>query len=99
MNSYIAKFNLVKTDIEADTAMVQLVAQDMETKLEYKRDELRGGWWDRDGCSNQELSMLLEDHVAKGHELSGQSAAANYIDICNLSAMLATRSVLYGDDA
>ena len=102
MNKARARFNLVRTDAEADAALVQLTAPMMDAKLEEAREKGRGGWWDRNRASNADLQMLLEDHVAKAHEIGPNrlgEVQRNLIDIANLAAMMAIRIELYGDEA
>lgn len=102
MNKARAAFNLVKTDEEADTAMVQLIAPMMYEKMAESRSKGRRLWWDMERCSNHELQMMLEDHVAKYHNISVTDAEAsrrNSVDIANIAAMMAIRVELYGEDA
>lgn len=102
MNKSRAKFNLVMTDSDADEALVQLTAQMMRAKLADARGKGRGLWWDRDMCNNHDLQMILEDHVAKIYDLpitDPERLRLNFIDIANISAMMAIRTELYGEDA
>jgi hypothetical protein len=53
----------------------------MKAKLAAKRAEGRGGWDDKDGCSNAQLSRMLAEHVAKGDP----------IDVANFAMMIHQR--------
>lgn len=53
----------------------------MTHKLERKRREGRGGWWDSGRCSVEQLRELLRQHVEKG----------DMVDVMNLAAMVFAR--------
>lgn len=64
-----------------DDLAVDRFAAAMKAKLAKKRDEGRGGWEDKDQCSNAFLSELLLEHVAKGDP----------VDVGNLAMMVHQR--------
>ncbi|PZU22451.1 MAG: hypothetical protein DI589_11185 [Shinella sp.] len=53
-------------DIHPDDLAVDRFAAAMKEKLAKKRDEGRGGWDNKDECSNEFLSKLLRGHIKKG---------------------------------
>ncbi|HAU75598.1 MAG TPA: hypothetical protein DCW88_08700 [Agrobacterium sp.] len=53
----------------------------MKAKLAKKRGEGRGGWEDKDDCSQLFLTSLLREHVEKGDP----------VDVGNLAMMLHQR--------
>ncbi|CDN52501.1 Hypothetical protein RG1141_CH01360 [Neorhizobium galegae bv. officinalis bv. officinalis str. HAMBI 1141] len=68
-------------DFHPDDIAVDRFAAAMKAKLARKRDEGRGGWEDKDECSQLFLSQLLREHVEKGDPL----------DVGNLAMMLHQR--------
>lgn len=64
-----------------DDIAVDRFAEVMKAKLAKKRDEGRGGWEDKDECSQIFLSQLLREHVEKGDP----------VDVGNLAMMLHQR--------
>ncbi|MDW9588695.1 hypothetical protein GOA80_22005 [Sinorhizobium meliloti] len=64
-----------------DDLAVDRFAAAMKAKLAKKRDEGRGGWEDKDQCSNAFLSRLLVEHVQKGDP----------VDVGNLAMMIHQR--------
>jgi|GEM_PF-3709529 len=64
-----------------DELAVDRFAAAMKAKLAKKRDEGRGGWEDKDDCSQLYLSQLLREHVEKGDP----------VDVGNLAMMLHQR--------
>lgn len=64
-----------------DGIAVDRFAAAMKSKLAKKRDEGRGGWEDKDDCSQIFLSQLLREHVEKGDP----------VDVGNLAMMLHQR--------
>lgn len=64
-----------------DDIAVDRFAAAMKAKLAKKRDEGRGGWDDKEDCSQLFLSSLLREHVEKGDPL----------DVGNLAMMLHQR--------
>lgn len=67
-----------------DALAVDRFAVAMKAKLAQKRAEGRGGWEDKDQCSNALLSRLLVEHVQKGDP----------IDVANFCMMLHQRGEL-----
>lgn len=53
----------------------------MRVKLAAKRLEGRGGWQDKEQCSNEYLSQLLREHVEKGDP----------VDVANFAMMIHQR--------
>lgn len=64
-----------------DDAAVDRFAAAMKAKLAAKRADGRGGWDDKDQCSQQFLSDLLRGHVDKG----------DTVDVANFAMMLHQR--------
>lgn len=68
-------------DQHPDSLAVDRFSAAMKAKLAKKREEGRGGWEDKDRCTNAFLSQLLLEHVAKGDP----------VDVGNLAMMLHQR--------
>lgn len=68
-------------DNHPDSLAVDRFAVAMKAKLAKKRAEGRGGWEDKDDCSQLFLSQLLREHVEKGDP----------VDVGNLAMMLHQR--------
>lgn len=68
-------------DSVADDRLCQYASMAMKEKLEEKRAEGRGGWWDDSRCSIEVLRKMLAEHVEKG----------DMVDVMNLSAMIYAR--------
>lgn len=64
-----------------DNQAVSNFAYGMRIKLASKRLEGRGGWQDKERCSNEYLSRLLREHVEKGDP----------VDVANFCMMLDQR--------
>lgn len=64
-----------------DNRAVSNFAYAMRIKLAAKRLEGRGGWQDKEQCSNEYLSRLLREHVEKGDP----------VDVANFCMMLDQR--------
>lgn len=64
-----------------DDIAVDRFSTAMKDKLAQKRDQGRGGWEDKDDCSNAFLTRLLRDHVEKGDP----------VDVGNLAMMIHQR--------
>jgi hypothetical protein len=64
-----------------DDFAVERFAEAMKDKLARKRGEGRGGWDDKDHCSNEFLSALLREHVEKGDP----------VDVANFAMMIHQR--------
>lgn len=64
-----------------DNYSVEQFAYAMRIKLAVKRNEGRGGWQDKEQCSNEYLSRLLREHVEKGDP----------VDVANFCMMLHQR--------
>jgi hypothetical protein len=71
----------VEGELHPDDLAVDRFAAAMKAKLAEKRDEGRGGWDDKDDCSQLFLSQLLREHVEKGDPL----------DVGNFAMMLHQR--------
>lgn len=69
-----------------DDHAVDRFASVMKDKLAKKRDEGRGGWEDKNGCSNEFLSKLLREHVEKGDP----------VDVANFCMMIHQRGERIG---
>ncbi|TWD58148.1 hypothetical protein FB480_101903 [Agrobacterium vitis] len=65
----------------SDDIAVDQFAAAMKAKLAAKRAEGRGGWDDKNECSNEFLSLLLREHVDKGDPL----------DVMNFAMMIHQR--------
>lgn len=70
-----------RTEQHPDDLAVDRFAAAMKAKLAKKRDEGRGGWEDKEHCSNAFLSRLLVEHVQKGDP----------VDVGNLAMMIHQR--------
>jgi hypothetical protein len=64
-----------------DDDAVDAFAAAMKAKLARKRAEGRGGWSDKDVCSNEVLSAALREHVERGDP----------VDVANFAMMLHQR--------
>ncbi len=64
-----------------DDIAVDRFAVAMKTKLAKKRSEGRGGWDDKEACSNGALSQMLVEHVRKGDP----------VDVANFAMMIHER--------
>lgn len=51
---------------DLDTAAVRQFTDAMLDKLELARQRGRDGWWDDTAVSDEELSVMLREHVEKG---------------------------------
>ncbi len=81
-------YKSVVLDELADDRLVHFTAVAMAEKLEISRTKKgRGGWWDKDACSIEQLKSLLKEHVEKG----------DMIDVVNLSAMIYVREAMEGE--
>lgn len=69
-----------------DDRAVDNFAVVMKTKLAKKRAEGRGGWQDKQDCSNAVLSRLLREHVEKGDP----------VDVANFAMMIHQRDERIG---
>lgn len=69
-----------------DNLAVDRFAAAMKAKLAKKRDEGRGGWENKEDCSNAFLSHLLFEHVQKGDP----------VDVGNLAMMIHQRGEAVG---
>jgi hypothetical protein len=69
-----------------DDIAVDRFAVAMKAKLAKKRADGRGGWDDRDDCSNAFLSCLLREHIEKGDP----------VDVGNLAMMIHQRGERIG---
>jgi hypothetical protein len=65
----------------ADERLCQYAKMAMEEKLEEKRLEGRGGWWNSDECSIDSLRQMLREHIEKG----------DMVDVMNFAAMIYAR--------
>lgn len=68
-------------DNHPDALAVDRFAAAMKAKLAAKRADGRGGWDDKEDCSQLFLSQLLREHVEKGDP----------IDVANFCMMLHQR--------
>ena len=73
-----------KADEQADRALCSYAFDAMREKLEQKRSEGRGGWWNEDACDILVLRNLLLEHVHKG----------DMVDVMNFAAMIYTREAM-----
>jgi hypothetical protein len=71
----------LRGDQHPDDLAVDRFAAAMKAKLAKKRDEGRGGWQDKEHCSNAFLSRLLVEHVQKGDP----------VDVANIAMMIHQR--------
>lgn len=69
------------TEDHPDDQAVDRFAEAMKKKLAKKRAEGRGGWEDKQVCSQKDLSSFLRYHVEKGDP----------VDVANLAMMLHQR--------
>ena len=60
----------------------------MSEKLEQKRGEGRGGWWNDDQCGLGELLNLLHSHTAKLGTNYATMDKHQLVDIANLAMMV-----------
>ena len=69
------------TEQSADERLVGYAAMAMKKKLEIARAKGRGGWWDSEICSIDQLRGLLREHLEKG----------DMVDVMNFAAMIYAR--------
>lgn len=72
--------------IHEDDLAVDRFAAAMKEKLAKKRAEGRGGWENKDECSNELLTILLRHHVDKGDP----------VDVGNFAMMIHQRGERIG---
>lgn len=65
----------------ASKAGLKKIKRAMKEKLDAARLKGRGGWQDKDDCSQEHLSQLLREHVEKGDP----------VDVANFCMMLHAR--------
>lgn len=65
----------------ANKAGIKKLKKAMKAKLVASRHKGRGGWQDKDDCSQEHLSRLLREHVEKGDP----------VDVANFCTMLHAR--------
>ena len=65
----------------ADDRLVSYAYMAMREKLEIARATGRGGWWDSETCSIDQLRGLLREHLEKG----------DMVDVMNFAAMIYAR--------
>ena len=70
-------------DMIADDKLVRHAADAMQEKLKLARVKGRGGWWNSDECTIDDLRSLLREHVEKG----------DMRDVLNLAAMIYVREI------
>lgn len=70
-------------NVYADNLLTDSVHNGMSFKLQKKRNEGRGGWWNEKECSIDFLKKLLAEHVKKG----------DMIDVINFAAMIRLREL------
>ena len=70
-------------DVIADDKLVRHAADAMREKLKLARVRGRGGWWNSDECTIDDLRSLLREHVEKG----------DMRDVLNLAAMVYVREI------
>jgi len=68
-------------DLVMDAELSLYIRDCMANKLEKKRKDGRGGWWNPDIAMNEKLKEMLTEHIEKG----------DMIDVINLSAMIMVR--------
>lgn len=76
------------SDLEADISLVRSTTRDMGEKLARKRQQGRGGWWDEDQCTTDELRRMLLEHTTRA--LAGDDD--QWLDVTILGAMLHART-------
>ena len=67
----------------ADERLVRHAAEAMREKLKLARVRGRGGWWNSDECTIDDLRSLLREHIEKG----------DMRDVLNLAAMVYVREI------
>lgn len=72
------------TDARADKLLVQEAGRAMGKKLQKKRREGYGGWWDENLCTIENLRELLRSHIDKG----------DMVDVANFAMMIHMRKIL-----
>lgn len=70
-------------DMIADERLVRHAAEAMREKLKLARVRGRGGWWNSDECTIDDLRSLLREHIEKG----------DMRDVLNLAAMVYVREI------
>jgi hypothetical protein len=70
-----------KLNSAVDKASVEFMAGIMTVKLSKSRRKGRGGWFDPDVCSVDDLKVMLKEHVEKGQ----------FDDVANFAMMIHLR--------
>jgi hypothetical protein len=70
----------------ADRRLVEHASKAMARKLSIARQKGRGGWWDEEACSVEQLRAMLAEHVEKG----------DMRDVMNFAAMIYVRQIVDG---
>lgn len=79
----LAKSFPAKADSIMGERLIQYTTSAMKERLKACRDKGRGGWWNSDECSIQNLENSLAEHINKG----------DWVDVINLSAMIYVRQI------
>lgn len=68
MSTQQITFDLSSISIDQliDEFAIVTFTEAMRNKLNKKRSQGRGNWWNNDYCSQQTLSTMLREHVDKG---------------------------------
>lgn len=75
---------VVKKEIieeSADDRLVKYACMAMREKLKISMERGRGGWWNPDECSIEQLRYMLQEHMEKG----------DMVDVMNFAAMIYAR--------
>lgn len=85
LTSFVATFGKTESaDHYLDKELCKHASFAMDQKLEQKRDVGRGGWWNTDECTINDLRALLREHIEK----------ADMVDVMNLAAMIYARECM-----
>ena len=72
-----------------DKTLTALARSAMDGKLYEKRKEGRGGWWDSEQCTINDLRRMLREHIEEG----------DMVDVMNFAAMIYVRECMALVDA
>lgn len=67
-----------------DSAAISAFADCMKIKMRMGREAGRGGWQNRDECTDEHLARRLVEQLAKGN-------TSSFVDLANYAMMLSTR--------
>ncbi len=80
----IINFLNIETDKDIDERSVDIFSLKMKEKLKRAREKGRGGWYNKELCTDEELANLFKEHLSKANK-------DNFIDLANFLMFLYIR--------